>query len=72
MKKYFIFGKRAVLALEDGDLDGVVEAIDDLEGDVFIFEEGVTQPHDLLAAYSNWTDYAYLSDKEYSEIADRI
>lgn len=71
MKKYFVFCKRAVMALEDDNLDGVVEAIDDLEGDLFVFEEGVTQPHDLLAAYSN-CDYAYLSDEQYIKIPDRI
>ena len=74
MEKYFVFGKRATDALwnDENDLDSVVEAINDLEADLFIYHPETTPIHDVLKAYSRWTDYAYLSREQYDEITSRL
>lgn len=67
MRKYFLFGKRGVDALEDS-LEDVALAIEDLEAELFEYDPEKTEPHDLLNAYSIWTDYAYLDKDQYTAL----
>ncbi len=72
MKKYLIFGKRATNALwqDENDIDAVVEAIDDLEAELFIFDPQTTPIDEVLKTYSKWTDYSYLTPEQYKQVMD--
>ncbi|MCC8361012.1 hypothetical protein [Salinimicrobium sediminilitoris] len=70
MVNYFLFGRRGTEALWDEDIQGVIEAIDDLEAELYIYDPESTPIHEILAAYSRWTDYAYLTKEQYEEISN--
>lgn len=74
MKKYLIFGSRATNALweDENDLEGVIEAINDLEAELFIFDPENTPIDKILSAYSKWSDYSYLTKDQYEEIITEV
>lgn len=74
MKKYLIFGSRATNALweDENDLDTVIEAIDDGEAELFIFEPLETPIDKVLVAYSKWNDYSYLTAEQYEQIMTQV
>lgn len=74
MEKYLLFGKRATNALweDENNLEPVIEAINDLEASLFVYNEQTTQLYEVLKAYSKWTDYAYLTPEQYAQISERV
>ena len=74
MEKYFLFGKRGTDALweDENNLEPIVEAIDDLEAEIFIYDPDTTPIHEVLSAYSKWSDFAYLTTEQYAAIIERI
>ena len=74
MITYLIFGKRATDALwqDENDIDAVVEAIDDMEAEFFVFDPSATPVHDVLEAYSKWNDYAYLTPEQYERMVELV
>lgn len=74
MKKYLIFGSRATNALwnDENDIDAVIEAIEDLEAELFIFDQILTPVHEVLNTYSKWNDYSYLTMEQYDQIMAQV
>ena len=74
MKNYLLFGKRATDALweDEKDFGSVVEAIDDLEAELFIFDPKTSSLGDLLLAYSKWSDYSFLTPEQYRKIRAQV
>lgn len=71
-KMYFLFGQEASSMYFNGEpAEDILKKAEDgeLEYDLFVFEQGITNPVDLLYYYSvrNWSDYAVL-EREHFEI----
>lgn len=72
-KMYFLFGKEASEMYFNGEpLTEILRAAEDgeIEYDLFIFEQGITNPADLLHFYTqrNWGDYCVIDSKDHFEI----
>jgi hypothetical protein len=71
MKHFYLFGKNACAAIAEENVNGLLEAyendaVDSIE--LFVFEDGVTTPTDLLAAFCGHEDYYCLSEEEYNAL----
>lgn len=71
MKHFFLFGKNACAAIAEENVNGLLEAyennaVDSI--DLFVFEDGVTTPTDLLGAFCGHEDYYCLSEEEYNAL----
>ena len=68
-KKYFVFGKAATDILWNlDDLNEIVNNINEDEAELFVYDPATTLIHTVLETYSRWSDYAYLTPKQYREI----
>ena len=74
MEKYLIFGSRATNALweDENDLEAVIEAIDDLDAELLIFDTDKTPINEILSSYSRWNDYSYLTKEQYEQIISKM
>ena len=72
MKQYLIFGKRATDALwdDENDLDSVIEAMDDLDAELFVYDSEVTPLYQLLDICRKWSDYSFISQEQYGQIME--
>lgn len=71
MKHFYLFGKNACAAIAEENVNGLLEAyendaVDSI--DLFVFEDGITTPTDLLAAFCGHEDYYCLSEEEYNAL----
>jgi len=65
MKHHFLFGSDICRELNDGGIKAAVKyAKNDSGFGLFIFEDGITTPFELLEAAQGWDDYACLDEKE--------
>lgn len=70
-KKYFVFGHASSLWDVD-DLERIIDAVNDYEADLFVYDPQRTQIHEVLEAYAKWSDYAYITGQQYEEIVTRL
>jgi hypothetical protein len=74
MKHYFLFGEAACFDYGNGGTDGVIAAINNEETteefSLFVFEDGVTAPVDLLYAYSGNGDYSCITEEDYNRLLE--
>ena len=72
-KKYFVFGRASSLVLWDvDDLKSIINAVNDYHADLFVYDPLKTQIHEVLEAYSKWSDYAYISCQQNEEIVRQL
>lgn len=76
MKKYyFLFGQDACAAYSQReDFEEFKEAYDqeDFNCTLFVYEDGVTSPVDLLSEFYGKDDYICLTKEEYEELKEII
>lgn len=65
-KHYYAFGSELVNALDEGDKEAMATA----GGDLFIFEEGIMSPSELLDAQDGWDGAYYLTEDEFNQLEE--
>jgi len=73
MKHYFLFGETVVKIYDEEGVDALVQKNEEEYLDsamVFVFEDGVTSPADLLCAFNGYSDYSCITEEEYEKLKD--
>jgi hypothetical protein len=63
MKKYFLFGRDAVILLEEQGIEAFADTT--IVYSTFEWKECKTDPVDLLMAFDGWQDYVVITEDEY-------
>ena len=73
MKHYFLFGESAVEIYGEDGVDALIEQNEEEylgSTEVFVFEDGITSPADLLCAFNGYGDYSCITEEEYEKLKD--
>jgi hypothetical protein len=69
MKHYFLFGGEVCRELMDGGIKAAIKcAKTQSDWAVFVFEDGITTPEELMEAADGWSNWACLTEKEYKKL----
>lgn len=69
MKHYFLFGGTICNILQNDGLKAAVKyAKSNSDWYVYVFEDGVTTPYDLLCWYDGYNGWCCLEEKEYKKL----
>jgi hypothetical protein len=68
MNKYFLFGRGAVILLEEQGIEAFADST--IPFSTFEWKDGKTDPVDLLMAFDGWEDYAVITEDEYEYIVN--
>jgi hypothetical protein len=63
MNKYFLFGRDAVILLEERGIEAFEDST--FAYGIFKWTECKTDPVELLSAFDGWQDYAVITEDEY-------
>jgi len=68
MNKYFLFGRDAVILLEEQGIEAFADTT--IVYSTFEWRDGKTDPVNLLMEFYGWEDYAVITEDEYEYIVN--